>query len=385
MSIVLLEIIFVLFLVVINGFFAMCEMAIVSARKIYLQQQTNKGNKNASIALDLASEPNSFLSSIQIGITLVGVLAGAFGGATIAEELQNYLTIIPSIAVYAETISIAIVVIFITYLSLVIGELVPKRLGLNHAEVIALFIAKPIRFLTRLVSPVAYILSSSADILLQLLGLNKIKEETITEEEVSLMISQGVQTGTFESSEKEIIEKVFSLADQSVVSVMTAKTNIVWIDIEDPIEKIKKTIQSSSHSYFPVAHRTVSRVLGIVYAKELLDLALLGIPLDLKNSLHHPLFIPEHISVLKALESFKQSKKDIALVVDEYGEVQGLITLHDILEAIVGDISYTNEAEDKPIEKCEDGSWLFSGLLSISKIKEILDIEKLPGEEKRKF
>jgi putative hemolysin len=381
MSNPVLEILIIFLLLVANGVFAMAETAIVSARKARLQQLAEAGNSQARAALELATNPNQFLATVQIGITLVGILAGAFGGATIAEEIATRLNEIPSLAPYGETIGVGIVVLGITYFSLIIGELVPKRLALNNAERIASAVAAPMRALSAITAPAVRLLSTSTDIVIRLLGVKPSAEPSITPEEIKILIEQGTESGVFEASEQDMIESVLRLNERRVGAVMTPRTQIVWFDIEDSPEDIRRKIANSQHSRFPVVKGSLDNVLGIVRAEDLLNQSLAGRPLDLTVLLRPPLFVPESVSALKVLELFKQEGAQIALITDEYSGIEGMVTHNDILEDIAGYIPSAGEPAEPQATRREDGSWLLDGLLHIDELKEIFDIEKLPDEE----
>jgi len=376
-----LEILIIFLLLVANGVFAMAEIAIVSSRKARLQQLANAGNSQARTALELAANPNQFLATVQIGITLVGILAGAFGGATIAEEIAALLSGIPFLAPYGESIGVGVVVLGLTYFSLMIGELVPKRLALNNAERIAAAVAAPVRALSTIAAPVVRLLSVSTDIVIRVLGVKPSAEPSITPEEIRVLIKQGTESGVFEESEQDMIESVLRLDERRVGAVMTPRTQIVWFDIDDSPEGIRRKIATSQHSRFPVIKDSLDNVLGIVRAKDLLNQSLAGQLLDLRALLRPPLFIPESMSALKVLELFKQKGTHIALITDEYGSIQGMVTHNDILEDIVGYIPSAGEPAEPEATRREDGSWLLDGLVHIDKLKEIFDIEKLPDEE----
>jgi magnesium and cobalt exporter, CNNM family len=378
---VLFEALVILLLIILNGVFAMSEIAVVSARKTRLEQWANEGDGKARAALELANAPNQFLATIQIGITLIGILAGAFGGATIARAIAVGLDEIPMVAPYSRPVSLAIVVLVITCLSLIIGELVPKRLALNSPERIASTLATPMRALARLASPVVYVLDLSTDAVLRVLGMRPVVEPPVTEEEIRALIAQGTQAGMFDEAEQEMVERVFRLGDRRVGAVMTPRTEIVWVDSEAPLEEIQQTIAQSTHSRILVAQGSLDDVLGVVHAKELLLPLLRGEPLDLAAVLRQPLYVPESMRALEVLESFKQSATHIALVIDEYGGVQGLLTPSDILEAIVGDLPRPGEQVDPLAVQREDGSWLLDGMLSIDDFKELFHLGRLPDED----
>ncbi len=384
------EIIFIILLIIANGIFAMSEIAIISARKAKLKQLVNEGNINAKIALELANSPNRFLSTIQIGITLIGIFAGALGGATVAEELKIFIQSVPMLDIlipYSGSISMVIVVLGITYISLVIGELVPKRLAMHNTEKIACMVANPMRTMSLIVSPAVNLLSSSTDIIFKIVGIKLVKESSISEDEIKILIDEGIKTGTFEIAERDMIEHIFRLSDQRVSALLTPRNDIVFLDIDDSPEQIKRKMVDSGLSRFPLCQNGLDNILGIIQVKDILskdilcnDLPCKDMIEEIKKSLRKPLFVPESTHVLRVLELFKQSGIHMALIVDEYGSVQGLITLNDILEEIVGDIPTAEELADPEAIKREDGSWLLGGMLSIDKFKEIFHINKLPGE-----
>lgn len=384
MSAIILEIVFILVLLLANGVFAMSELAIVSSRKVRLQRMANSGVPNAHTALELAESPDRFLSTIQIGITLVGILAGAFGGATIAEQIGVRINTLPSLAPYGEAIGLIIVVLTITYLSLIIGELVPKRLALSHPERIATLVAGPMRKLSAVASPLVSILSVSTSAVLSLLRLKASDEPPVTEEEVKVLIEQGTQAGVFEAAEQEMIESVFKLTDRGVEAMMTPRSNIVWLDIDDP-DAIRAKVIQSHYSRFPVCRGGLDNVLGIIKAKDFLSQCIEGKPFDLQLALKQPLFVPESTSAMKALQMFKSVRTHLALVVDEYGAVEGLVTTNDVLEAIVGDIGPSQTRIERGAVKRQDGSWLLDGALPVDELKQILSLDRLPGEERDSY
>lgn len=378
MSNPLLEILIIFLLLVANGVFAMAEISIVSARKARLQQLANMGNAQARTALTLAAEPNQFLATTQIGITLVGILAGAFGGATLAENIAAQASLLPLLAPYSEAIGVGVVVLGLTYFSLIIGELVPKRLGLDNAERIAMAMAGPMQLLSALTAPVVKFLSLSTDLLIRLLGVKPSTEPTITPEEIKVLVEQGTESGVFAEAEQDMIEGVLRLDERRVGALMTPRPQMVCFDIADAPAVIQEKIATSQHSRFPVIQDSPDNVLGIVRAKDLLTQTLAGQPLNLRAFLRPPLFIPESMSALKVLELFKQGGTHIALVMDEFGGLQGLVTHSDILEAIVGNIPPASGAAAPQATQRADGSWLIDGLLSIHELQELLALGALP-------
>ncbi len=370
------EVLLILVLLIANGVFSMSEMAIVSSRKTKLQQMANEGDKKAGVALDLANEPGHFLSTIQVGITLIAMLTGAFGGATISEHLAAQLRTIPIIAPYSEVLSLALVVIGLTYLSLIIGELAPKRLALHNPERIASIVAGPMRFLSLLTFPIVRLLSFSTDLVLRVLGVKPPSESPVTEEEIQVLLQEGTEAGVFEEAEQDMVEGVFRLGERRVSALMRPWTEIVWLDVNDSAEEIRRTMTDSSYSRFPVCDGGLDHVLGVVQAKELLVRSLAGQPLDLKAALKKPLFVPESMPASKLLELFKGSGTHLALVIDEYGGLAGLVTINDIVEEIVGDIEL---GEPEAVQR-QDGSWLLDGMLLVDDFKELFNISKLSDE-----
>jgi len=372
-----LEILIVFLLIVLNGVFALSEMAVVSSRKARLQQRVNEGDQNAKTALHLAEHPNTFLSTVQIGITLIGVLAGAVGGATIAEKLAVQLVRISWLVDYAESLALGLVVLTITILSLLLGELVPKRLALHNPESVAAAMAGPMLFISRLFSPLVRLMSAATDLVLSLLGVKPNVEPPVTEEEILVQLDQGTQAGVFGEAEQDMVEGVFRLHDRRVFSLLTPRTEIVWLDVNDSPEEIKKVIEESLFSQFPVCEDSLDTVLGIIKARDLLLESLHGAPLRLKLNLQPVVYIPETAHAARALEIFKAGEAEMLIVVDEFGSVQGLLTISDILEEIVGDI----QDGEPQVTQRQDGSWLLDGMLSVEDFKEIFNLRHLPDEE----
>jgi putative hemolysin len=372
-------------LIIANGLFAMAEIAIVSARKARLQQRAEEGDEGARIALELANSPSRFLPTIQIGITLIGIFAGAFGGATIADKLAPELNRISWIAPHGGAVSLFIVVLAITFLSLIIGELVPKQIALQHAERISAAFAPAIRSLAWVASPLVHLLSLSTHLVLRLFGIKPSAETSVTEEEIKLMIEQGTQEGVFEPTEQEMVERVFRLGDRTVNALMTPRPDVIWLDLNDPPEEIQSKITSNSHTHYPVAEDQIDTIIGMVNSKDLLSQNLSCRPIDLRSVLQPALFIPESMSALDLLERFKKKRTHVALVIDEHGGFQGLITTSDVLEAIVGDIPTPGESEEADVIHREDGSWLVDGKVLADELKELLQKDELPFEDENLY
>ncbi len=379
------EIVIILVLILLNGIFAMAEFAIVSAKKTRLQQRAEEGDKRAAAALELANEPTHFLSTIQIGITLVGILAGAFGGVTVAEGLAVYLKEFPLLAPYSDILAITLVVLVITYLTLIFGELVPKHIALNNAENIASSVAKPMRILSVIASPLVFVLSRSTEAVLRILRIRQTSEPPVTEEEIKIMLEEGTEAGVFEKSEMSMVEGVFDLGDRRVESLMTRRSDVIALDLKDPADENLRKMTSSGRSNFPVYEGDLDKIVGMVSVKDVLAGMVGGGTPDIEASLTKPLFAPEGISVLKLLELFKGTGLHIALVTDEYGSIQGVITLHDILESIVGNVHTLGEPVDIPIVVREDGSWLINGDTPIEDVRNVLSVDSFPGEEQGNY
>lgn len=376
------EVILILLLILANGLLSMSEIAIISARKARLQQRANEGDEKARAALALATDPGDFLSTVQIGITLVGILTGVFGGATIATTVSGWLNAIPPLSPYSRAISVALVVVVITYLTLVLGELVPKRLALNRPEGIAAAVAGPMRLFSTLTSPLVRLLSFSTNLVLRSFGIKPTTDPPITEEEIQLLLEQGTRAGVFEAAEQEMVAGVFRLGDRRIGSLMIPRPEIVWLDLEDPPAINQRHIVESVHSRFPVAQGDLDNLQGIVQSKDLLARSLAGLPFDIEAVLHAPLFVPEGMPALRVLEMFRESRIHIALVIDEFGGLVGLATIRDIIEAIVGDFPHIGETGEPEAVQRDDGSWLMDGMLSVEEFMEIFALRSLPDEDR---
>jgi putative hemolysin len=380
-----MEIFILLFLFLLNGLFAMSEIAIVSARKIRLQQAAADGSASAQVALRLASQPSQFLSTIQVGITLIGILSGAYGEAALSGRLEDYLKQFPEIAPYSRGLSLAVVVAGITYFSLIVGELVPKRLALQRPEQIATAMARPMRALSLATYPVVRILSFSTDLILRLMGARHSEEPLVTEREIKAMIHQGTEAGVFLETEKAMVSNVLRLDALKVGAIMTPRLDIYYLDVDDPVEDNRRKMIDSPYSVLPLCKDGLDNVLGLIEAKDLLRRALNGEPMSLADTVRPALYIPKSLNPPQLLEELKRAKTDLALVVDEYGDVDGLVTLKDVMEAIVGDIPTAGTEEEPEAIRREDGSWLLDGMLSIEKFKQLFDVEELPDEASGNF
>lgn len=375
------EILIIFILILLNGIFALSEIAIITSRKIKLQKMSEEGNQKADVAIELAESPNQFLSTVQIGITLIGILAGAFGGATLSQAIAGYIDNVPFLNQYSEAVGFIVVVLIITYLSLIIGELVPKRIALNNPEKIAVKIARPMKAISTVTRPLVLFLSYSMDAVLKILQIKPKAEETASEEEIRLLIEEGTETGEFKETEEDIIKRVFTLDERRVSSLMTPKTDIVWLDVEESADSIKSKLNLSKRAMFPLCKRNLDNFLGVIQLKDIFEVEIED-GRTLEKYMKNPVIIPESSDILDVLKSFKESNQHVhmALVIDEYGSVEGLITLYDVLEAIVGDIPDIDDTEEKIVKRSDDG-WLVDGAIPIDEFKEILGLEELPEEE----
>jgi putative hemolysin len=380
----ILYIIIILLLILTNGFFAMSELAVISSSKARLQRRAEEGNPNAGIALDLAGNPHRFLASIQIGITLIGVLSGAFGGASLAGRLAGALSSVRYIGRYSESIAMALVVGSIAYLSL-LAELVPKRIAISAPDAIASAVAKPMAKISALASPIIRVLSASTDFVLRVLGFGQMKETPVSEEEIRMLIAQATLAGVFHEAEQDMVERVFRLGDRRVGVMMTPRNKVVWLDINEPPEKTIRKIAGTPYSRFPVRAKA-GNIVGVVHLRDIAVRCLGGRPFDLRSSMHKPIFVHESAHALKVLESFRRTGMQMALVVDEYGTVEGVITLTDILQAIVGDIASEEKHDEPLVVPGEEGSsWTVEGMLPVDELKALLHIRQLPGERAGRF
>jgi putative hemolysin len=380
MTTILLEVGLILVLTVFNGVLAMSEIAIVSARHARLQRRANEGDRGAEVALKLAADPNRFLSTVQVGITLVGIFAGAFGGATLAQELAVGLEKLPVLAGYWQAVSLAIVVAGMAYLSLVIGELAPKRIALSNAEGVAAAVARPMNMLARLMSPAVRLLSLSTEAVVQLLGVPFSSQTAVSEEEIKILLEQGTRSGVIEEIERDIVRKVFLLDDLPIGSLMTPRTKIDTIRLEDPPETNWRKIAERGHSNYPVYRGQPGSLEGIVSVKTLWAQTASGHQPDLEAALHPALFLPEGMPALTALERFKEAGTRLAVIINELGEMEGSITLTDILEAIVGDIPLQGTLPEPRVDQLADGSWLVDGLMPIESLRDLFKPDQLPDE-----
>ncbi len=374
------EILIIIGLILINGLFSMAEIALVSARKARLESQAAKGDEKAKQALKLANHPDTFLSTVQIGITLIGILTGIFSGKRLTEDLALWLQQFDSIAKYSDGIATTIVVILLTYLTLVLGELLPKRIGLARPEKIAKLSAKPMRVVSWITYPFIWLLTKSTNLLVKIFNLKR-TDNQVTEEEIKAIISEGTEHGAIEEAEQEIIERVFHLGDRNITSLMTHRSDIVWLDINSTVAEAKAAITEQLHTVYPVCDGRIDDIKGIVSIK---DMYVADPKAKISTLMKPAQYVPENNSAYQVLEFFKTTKAHYCFIVDEYGSVEGMITFFDILEAIVGDTPETGDDEYEVVER-EDGTLLVDGQLPFYDLLSRLNKTEWMNEGERDF
>lgn len=379
-----MDILIILGLILVNGIFAMSEIAIVTSKRIRLQKLAENGSRGAQAALDLSENPSRFFSTIQVGITLIGIFNGAYGEASLVERLTPEVALLPFIGEFAREIALGVVVVGITFGSLILGELVPKRIAMQYPETVASMIAAPMLWLSRLMGPFVKVLTGTTEFILRLLGMHHKKDDAVTEEEIAGMFREGTDAGLFEKTEHDIVSRALRLDDQRVASLMTPRLDVHFIDLEDTIEVNLAKIADSSYNRFPVCKGDISHVIGIVHAGSLFEQAIRGKSMDavdIAAATRPPLFVPETISAMQLLETLKENRAELALVIDEYGEIEGIVTLSDVLGALVGDVSVIDEHHEVDGVRREDGSWLIDGGVSFDRFRELLETEVRFPEE----
>jgi putative hemolysin len=380
----ILEIIVIFGLFLANAVMAAAEMSIVSARKARLHQWADDGNPRAKLALELANNPEELVSTVTFGITLIGILTGAFGGATLAEGLETYFLTLPYMTHYAEIASILCVVPLVTYLSVIIGELVPKRLALSNPEKMACFMAPYMKVLAQVARPAVRFLSGSSSLVLCVIGVQETKEPVITDAEIQVLVEQGTQAGIFEEAEQEMVEGVLTLADKSVRALMTPRLAITWLGVDSSRSEILECLKAHNHTYIPVANENLDNVLGIVQARQLFLSLAEHKETRIEDLVEQPLFLPESTTALDILDMFRQTRVHVAFVINEYGGFEGLVTINDVLEAIVGEVAKGPDAKAQ-VERDNDGSWVINGDAHIDDVKVILNVRELPGETQNAY
>lgn len=381
-----MDIALLLLLILFNGLFAMSEIAVVSSRKTRLQRLADDGSPGAHSALSLHAEPSNFLSTIQVGITTIGILSGAIGEAALADPFAAWLSGFPVIAPYARLIALTIVVAALTFFTVVVGELVPKRLALMAPESIASLVSRPMLWLARSTRPIVWLLSASSGLILRLTGVRRKDEPPVTDDEIKVLMGQGAEAGVFHESEQAIVSNVLRLDEQRIKAIMTPRKDIYTLDLNDPDAEIRRRISESPYTRIVVCRDGLDHIVGILRTSDLLKAALGNEPLDVAHTLRPPLYVPAGVSTTQLLENFRKARLQSALIVDEYGELQGLVTLTDVLTSIVGEIPSEDLSEEQDIVMREDGSWLMDGGVSVERFKTVLRVnDDLPGEEENAF
>ncbi len=383
---VALQFVIVFLLIVVNGLLAMSELAVVSAKRSRLEQRAEDGSVGAKVALELVDEPDRFLSTVQIGITLIGVGTGALGGATLAGPVGAWISAIPGVSErMGATIAGFVVVLTITYLSLVIGELVPKRIALAQAEAVAIMMSRPLKMLARLTAPIVTLLAWSSDIVLRLIGQHGVDQQAVTDEDVHHLLREGREAGVFDWAETEMVEGIFDIGDRTAAELMTPRHRVTFLDLGDSAEENRDLMRNAPHSDYPVADGSTDNVVGMVSTRGLWQQHLRGEPFDLRAAMQEPHFVPEISPALTVLEQMRKLGTRDALVVDEYGGIAGLITMSDMMSEVVGELdSHTNTGIKGSVQR-EDGSWLLDGNFPAHETRELLDIDELPGEKEGRF
>jgi putative hemolysin len=373
-----LDILVIFLLIVLNGLFALSEMALASSNRSRLGILEAQGVPGAGRARRLAEDPQRFLPAVQVGITLIGILSGAFGGARLAASLTPVLQGIPLVAPFADTLAVTLVVVVLTYFSLVIGELVPKQIALQNPERLAAYAAAPLEWLARAAAPVVWLLGLSSRLLMHLAGIQRTGQQTVSEEEIKALLVEGEQTGVLETEERSMIERVLRLADKPVRAIMTPRNEVAWVDITDSQSEIAAALKRWPRSRFVVCNGSVDNVVGVVQAKTLLDAVLEGRPLAIGAALRQPIVMPDTVTALDALERLRSDDLGLALVMDEYGSFEGLVTAHDLLEAIVGDPESAAPASDRGTEQ-DEGALILDGMMPVDEVKARLNLPALPS------
>nr|WP_314866394.1 hemolysin family protein [uncultured Flavobacterium sp.] len=369
-----MELLIIFLLILLNGVFSMSEIALISSRKSRLETAAKKGSKTAKTALDLANSPNKFLSAVQIGITLIGILTGIYSGNKITEDVELFIIGFEAIKPYAHSVAVGIVVVVLTFFSLVLGELLPKRIGLNHPESIAKAMAMPMKIISIITAPFIWLLTTSTEFLLDVLQIKPTADGKVTEEEIKAIIKEGTEVGEVQEIEQDIVERVFHIGDRKVNSLMTHRSSMVYLSVDDTLEEIKSKVLDELHSVYPVCEENLDEVVGVVFLKDLFVNFEKG-NFNLRSIAKDPAYFIEHTSAYKALEYFKNTKVHYAFITDEYGVFQGIITLNDILEALVGDAADFDDDEYKLIAN-EDGSWLVDGQYSLHDFLTYFDLDE---------
>lgn len=379
-----MDILIILGLILLNGVFAMSELAVVSSRRLRLERLAENGSRGALAALQLADSPNHFLSTVQVGITLIGIFNGAFGEASLVAQLAPQLAEMPVIGPYARELALAVVVIGITFASIILGELVPKRIALLYPETVAMIVSGPMQWLSRIMSPFVKVLSITTEFIMRLLGLHHARDNQVTEEEITGMLREGTNAGLFEKSEHDMVTRALRLDDLRLGALMTPRADLEFLDLDEPVADLLTKIADSHYNRFPVYRGDMSNLVGIVHAGDLFEQAIRNNSLsgiDIAAVTRPPLFVPESLSGMDLLETLKKHRAELALVVDEYGEIEGMVTLSDVMSALVGDVTVVDEEQEADAVQRDDGSWLIDGGVSLDRFRDLLQTDvRFPDE-----
>ncbi|MFZ9521617.1 MAG: hemolysin family protein [Silvanigrellaceae bacterium] len=381
-----IEIVILAVLILINGMLSMAEISLISVSKSNLETLSKQGDKGATAALDISKRPSELLSTVQVGMTLIAFTAGVYSGTTFVEQLAPVFLQLGLSTRYAQLLASVLVVLVITLVTVVFGELVPKKIALHAPNSVALWVGKPVVFLARLFQPVVFALAKTTDVICQLLGLNNLGDASASrQEEIKTLLQESAKIGAFDATEQRMVQGVFAFNEARISSFMTPRPEVIWLDIDDPAEKNRKKIINARHSHFPVVKGSLDNVVGVIHVKDILSRQLLGEPFDLTLYLEQALFLPEKADASRSVELFRNSATHFAFVVDEYGNIQGVLTLTDILRAIVGDFADTMDDKSTTILKRQDGSWVVDGLVTVQELRERLQLPKLRGEDSGNF
>lgn len=372
-----MEILIIFILILLNGIFSMSEIALVSAKKFKLENEARKGNVNAQKALELANSPGTFLSTVQLGITLIGILTGIFSGENITTDIQVFVEGFAALKPYSHTIAVAIVVIVITYFSIVFGELIPKRIGMIFPESIATVVALPMKMISVIASPFIWLLTITNDLFFKIFRIQHSSENRITEEEIKSIIQESTEGGEIQEIEQDIVERVFALGDRKVAALMTHRTDLVWLNITDTIETVREKISANPHSIYPVGNGQIDKIAGVLYVKDLFVKSVDNASFQLKDYVKKAVFIPENTPAYTLLERFKTNRVHFAMIVDEYGTLEGMVTMDDLLDALVGDATELHHEDEYTIIQREDGSYLADAQYSFFEFLNYFDLSDL--------
>jgi len=370
-----MEVVIIIFLIVLNGFFVMSELALVSARKFKLENSIKKGNSNAKDALNLSNNPNIFFSAVQIGITLITILIGTFGEGPLTENVEKLIASVPILSAYAIQISHIVIILIITFITIVFGELIPKKLGLMYPEKIAILVAKPIIFISFITKPFVFLITVVSDFFFKIFRLKASKDSSVSEEEIKAMISESTESGEIEEIEQSIVNRVFALGDRKVSELMTHRNDIVWFDVDDTLETIKEKANEEIHSVYPVCEKELDKIIGVISIKDIFPIDFKKKKFVLNDYLKQPIFVPETTMAYQLMEKFKQNKFHYAVVIDEYGSLEGMLTMDDVLDALIGDMSEYNQDEYQIIER-DDHTWLIDGQYPFYEFLHYFDLDE---------